>query len=103
MSVPKSAAIFSYTALMEMGLEQAMLYTPGMAPEGAASAANMFALTTFSTYVKSLVVSPSPFITGDSLARSFFTNIGMTAAYLDSGSCRGPNTLKYLSPIMSKP
>src|SRR5438552_668019 len=38
---------------------------------------------------------PTPNTTGDVPASRAVTNLGMTAAYSDVGSWRGPNTLKY--------
>ena len=58
-----------------------------------ASAATL-ALTTFSTYVKSRDCSPSPKITGASPSWNARMNFGITAAYSELGSWRGPNTLK---------
>lgn len=65
---------------------QAMLKTPS----ASLSMARMFALTTSFTKVKSRVCPPSPKIMGGSFARILVTNLGMTAAYSDAGSCLGP-------------
>src|SRR6185437_8359961 len=70
---------------------------------GGASHASRLARTTFRTNVKSRVCSPSPKIVGDSPACAHTMNLGITAAYCDAGSWRGPNTLKYRSAIVPTP
>lgn len=72
-------------------------------PAVRALAPRRLACTVFSMKQKSRVVSPSPKMVGDSPWRIFVTKRGMTAAYSDCGSCRGPKTLKYRSESVSKP
>ena len=59
-----------------------------------ASAAARFAATTSATYTKSRDCSPSPKMRGRAPAQRAVTKSGITPAYIDFGSWRGPKTLK---------
>ena len=69
--------------------------TLNASPEAAgARAANTLASTTLSMYVKSRDCSPVPCTSIGSPRNAQRMKRGMTAAYSEAGSCRGPNTLK---------
>ena len=68
-----------------------------------AVAASWQAWTALATNVKSRLFDPSPWTTGGWPACIRRMNFGMTAAYSDSGSCRGPNTLKNRRLTVSSP
>jgi len=65
------------------------------------SAARRLAATTLSTYVKSRDCSPSPYTVTGRPSSTARMKRGTTAAYCDSGSWRGPKTLKYRSDTIS--
>ena len=71
-----------------------MLNTPAGHARASAAAAAKFASTTLSMWQKSRDCSPSPKMRGCFPASAAVMNFGITAAYSDFGSWRGPNTLK---------
>jgi hypothetical protein len=61
---------------------------------GATSADIKFTSITFSTWVKSRVCSPSPFIVGEHPSSAIAMNRGIATEYWEFRSWRSPNTLK---------
>ena len=92
-SLHNSSLIILNNLLIEISLPEAIF----KAPVYFVLQDFIFALTTLSTWIKSLVWSPSPYIIGCSLFKIEKMNFGITEAYCEVSSCLGPNTLKYLS------
>ena len=86
--------ISATTRLRSIASPQPTLNTRPDARPASAPAAAKFASTTLSMWQKSRDCLPSPKMRGCFPASAAVMNFGITAAYSDFGSWRGPNTLK---------